>query len=190
MPSGHACLHRIQNDVACSGPRVNIWTDLSGAGIMTNYIRLISHSLGEDCRTVEKQSSKPSSCNLSYVSLCLNHSQLCSCSKFIIPYSRTPSFETLQCISTLFCQKLFTHWNMSSSYLLHEVHIRIEKHDVKMLNGVYGLQTSPIFEPCHSCAVHARTECIVHIRLNLFPSSIGQVACHLVLVQLKLGPYY
>lgn len=79
---------------------------------------------------------------------------------------------------------------MSSSDLTDESHIRIEQHDVEMLDGMYGLDTPPILEPCHISAVHAIAEGVVNVVLNLFPSSIGQVAGLLVLFQLEFGPDY
>lgn len=79
---------------------------------------------------------------------------------------------------------------MSSSDLTDKVHIRIEQHDVKMLDSLYRLDTRPVLEPCHVLAAHATAESVVHVLLDLFPGSIGQVAGVLVLFQHELGPDY
>lgn len=86
--------------------------------------------------------------------------------------------------------KLFTHGNVSSSDPPDEIHVRIEQHDVKVLNSLYGLDAPPILEPCHISVVHPVSENVVHEVLNFLPRDMGQVAGLLVLIKLELGPDY
>lgn len=71
---------------------------------------------------------------------------------------------------------LFHQRHISPGDILQKLRVRIEKHNVKMLNRMNTLQSGPILEPNHICAPTSPYESLVHKLVDFAPDLREKIA--------------
>jgi len=66
--------------------------------------------------------------------------------------------------------------NVAVGHLAHKVGIRVEEHDVKVLDGMDGLESGPILEPHDMILGHLGAKRPCDIVVNLCARRVGEVA--------------